>query len=609
MNCPHENCNTLLTDEDLRKGYCPKCKRIILAIEQETKDNEVPNLALVDFSEYQAVFENTHKHLPAFELVNSELGLKGKEYYPVIKCWTYKIESLRQATVKCSIGKEWCDNRIHTLCIGGAGTGKSILKNALRLHADSVECSGARTNLEQLIGKYDKKGIELEGYFKKKNLDVDEAHTLVIEEDKNLGGIMREFRIAMDTYGNNRVDKKNVDAKHFLSYCPETRFGFYIHDTILPPVFFDLGTSRRMFAFELKPTQVGEDAAIMGFLTENNTNKLREYINSDVFPATFKGFSPDAVKELIFWIKVWNKFCLLNPNQRVRILGRRMFFSGKSYFMRMCMILGIMRNETEIQVDTVKQACFDCIHFLLSTIQVYANKSVLTLSRDIWKTSDQKEAMFLEWLNYHGATSRDSSSVSIAQAQDMIGDIFGVNNRQSISIYSKLRKLGYIMDYKGQHSSLVWLGFNPNLCEFVDFGDRVDVNLRDVLLRCKWELEQSEVREVQSVLENSIRADTTHTTTIYNNINIITPNADCNSNNSGTNIPSKSIIEEVGQPPNTSTIHFLVKEDLELLDGDLPIGRCTSCGKSQQDIVAVNRFKRLAVCEVCYENSTKTFIK
>ena len=85
---------------------------------------------------------------------------------------------------------------------------KVFLKNALRLHADSVECSGARTNLEQLIGKYDKKGIELEGYFKKKNLDVDEAHTLVIEEDKNLGGIMREFRIAMDTYGNNRVDKK-----------------------------------------------------------------------------------------------------------------------------------------------------------------------------------------------------------------------------------------------------------------------------------------------------------------------------------------------------------------------------------------------------------------
>jgi hypothetical protein len=237
----------------------------------------------------------------------------------------------------------------------------------------------------------------------------------------------------------------------------------------------------------------------------------------------------------------------------------------------------------------------------LSTIQVYANKSVLTLSRDIWKTSDQKEAMFLEWLNYQGATSRDSSSVSIAQAQEMIGDIFGINNRQSISIYSKLRKLGYIMDYKGQHSSLVWLGFNPNLEEFVDFGDRVDVNLVDVLLRAKWELEQSEVLEVQSVLENTIRADTTHTTTIYTNIDIVTPNVDCNSNNSQLNIPSKSIIEEVSNPPNTSAIHFSVKEDFELLDGSLPMGRCTGCGKSQQEIVAVNRGKRLALCEFCYE--------
>lgn len=605
MNCPHEDCNTILTNEDLKKGYCPKCKRIVLAIEEELKDNSVPNLALVNFSEFEPVFENTHKHLPAYELITKELGLEGKEYYVVSKAWNYRIESLRQSTIKCSIGKEWCDNRIHTLCMGGAGTGKGILKNSLRLHSESVECSGARTNLEQLIGKFDKKGNELPGYFKKKNLDVDEAHTLVTEEDKNLAGIMREFRIAMDVYGNNMVDKKNVDAKHFLSYCPETRFGFYVHDTILPPVFFDLGTSRRMFAFELKPTQVGEDSAIKGLLTENYTNKLKEYINSDVFPATFKGFSKEAVQELIFWIKLWNKFCLLNTNQRVRILGRRMFFSGKIYFMRMSLILSLLRNESEVEVDTVKQACFDCVHFLLSTIQLYANKSVLTLSRDIWKTSDQKEAMFLEWLNYQGALDKDSSKVTISQAQEMIQDIFGVNQRQSISIYSRLRKMGFVMDYKGQHSSLVWMGFNPNLEEFVDFGDRVDVNLVDALLRVRWELEQAEVREVQSTqsfTSSSLREPSTPTTTsLYDDINLITPNVDCNSNNSKLIIPSKSIIEEVCTPPNTSTIRFTTKEDYELLDGSLPIGRCTCCGKSQQEIVAVNRLKRLAVCEVCYK--------
>jgi len=539
MNCP--NCSKDTSTKWFKDGVgqCEYCHQVILYDEKEPvlKDNnEVPNLALVDFSEFEPIFENTHSHLPAFDLINAELGLEGKEYYVVAKAWNYRIESLKQPTMQCSIGKEWCDNRIHTLCIGGAGTGKGILKNALRLHSDSVECSGARTNLEQLIGKFDKKGNELAGYFKKKNLDVDEAHTLVTEEDKNLGGIMREFRIAMDVYGNNMVDKKNVDAKRFLSYYPETRFGFYIHDTILPPIFFDLGTSRRLFAFELKPMKVGEDSAIKGLLTENYTNKLKEYINLEGNGGLCKGFSKEAVSELIFWIKVWNKFCLLNPNQRVRILGRRMFFSGKIYFMRMSLILGIMLNEQEVSARTVKQACFDCIHFLLSTIQVYSNKSVLTLSRDIWKTSDQKEAMFLEWLNYQGALSKETSEVSIADCQEMIGDIFGINTRQAISVYSRLRKLGYVIDYKGQHNSLAWLGFDPNLEEFVDFGDRVDVNLVDVLLRAKWELEQPEVLEVQSalgILHTTLRQPTPPTTTsLYSNIDIITPPVHCNSNSS-----------------------------------------------------------------------------
>lgn len=487
MICPHDDCGNNISEREAERGYCPKCKRVILKLDQEQV--EVPALQLIDFTEYEPIFENTHSHLPAFDLINTELGLQGKEYYPVIKAWNYRIESLKQATIRLPIGKEWTDNRIHVLCVGGAGTGKGILKNALRLSCNSVECSGARTNLEQLIGKFDKKGNELPGYFKKKNLDVDEAHTLVTEEDKNLAGVMREFRIAMDTYGLNTVDKKNVDAKHFLTYTPETRFGFYIHDTILPPVFFDLGTARRLFAFELKPNQVEEDAAIKGLLEENFTNQLKEYINEQVFPSTLQGFSKEGIEELIFWIKIWNKFCLLNPNQRIRILGRRMFFSGKSYFMRLSTILGIVRNESLITRQTVKQACFDCVQFLLSTLQVYGNKSVLTLSRDIWKTSDQKEAMFLEWLHYQGALSEETSQTTISECQDKIGDIFGINERQSRSVYARLKKAGYVQDSKSRHDSRAWLGFNPNLNEFVSFKDQELPNLEDALLRVKWELE------------------------------------------------------------------------------------------------------------------------
>jgi hypothetical protein len=52
-----------------------------MTADKEIEENDVPNLALVDFSEYEHLFENTHSHLPAFDLINSELGLKGKEYY------------------------------------------------------------------------------------------------------------------------------------------------------------------------------------------------------------------------------------------------------------------------------------------------------------------------------------------------------------------------------------------------------------------------------------------------------------------------------------------------------------------------------------------------
>lgn len=459
--------------------YTKAMKTIADEPKQTICEDDVPTLDLISFQEYDDIFENTHKHLPGYKLIDAELGLEGKEYYPIKKIMNYRIESIKQKTITISVGKEWTDNRLHVLFFGGAGTGKGILKSAIRLNKDAVECSGARTNLEQLIGKIDKKQNEIEGYFRKECLDVDECHTLITEEDRNLAGVMREFRIAMDTFGRNTVDKKNVDAERFLSYNPTTRFGFYSHDTILPPVFFDLGTARRLFAFELKPVEVNEDAAINSLLLENKTEELREYINRKDWNTSSKGFSKEAIQELIYWIKAWNKFCLLNTNQRIRILGKRMFFSGKQYFMRLTTILSLMRNEPQVTMPTTKQACFDCFQFLLKTIELYGNKSVITLSRDIWKTSDINEAMLFEWLHYKGALSKEESTIMIKDVQEQIQDIFGVtSDRQAKSIYKKLKKNGYIHDYKGQHDSVAWLGFYPNVEDFVKFEDNTPLDLR-----------------------------------------------------------------------------------------------------------------------------------
>jgi len=547
----------------------------------ETKsfnDDDVPTLDLIDFSEYDKIFENTHKHLHAFDLVDAELGLEGKEYYSVKKIMNYRVESLKQKTITISVGKEWTDNRLHVLFFGGAGTGKGVLKSAIRLNKDAVECSGARTNLEQLIGKIDKKQNEIEGYFRKECLDVDECHTLITEEDRSLGGVMREFRIAMDTYGRNTVDKKNVDAERFLSFNPTTRFGFYSHDTILPPVFFDLGTARRLFAFELKPIEVDEDAAIKSLLLENKTAELKEYINQKDWNASSRGFSKEGIQELIYWIKAWNKFCLLNKNQRIRLLGRRMFFSGKQYFMRLSTILSLMRNEPEVTNVTVKQACFDCFQFLLSTVQIYGNKSIMTLSRDIWKTSDLNEAMLFEWMHYKGALTKDGSKVMIAEVQNQIQDIFGVTSeRQAKSIYKRMKKNGFIHDYKGQHTSVAWLGFAPHLEEFVVFKDNTPINLGDFLRKEKKKI--SEVTEVNMLWGMSTSVQPKVPSSFGSNIEVITPPAPITS--------------------NTSEPHWT------LLDGDLKDMPCSICGDthpavaSMSDLSGITKF----CCAECYETA------
>jgi hypothetical protein len=568
--------------------YTKAMKTVADEPKQTICEDDVPTLDLISFQEYDDIFENTHKHLPGYKLIDAELGLEGKEYYPIKKIMNYRIESIKQKTITISVGKEWTDNRLHVLFFGGAGTGKGILKSAIRLNKDAVECSGARTNLEQLIGKIDKKQNEIEGYFRKECLDVDECHTLITEEDRNLAGVMREFRIAMDTFGRNTVDKKNVDAERFLSYNPTTRFGFYSHDTILPPVFFDLGTARRLFAFELKPVEVNEDAAINSLLLENKTEELREYINRKDWNTSSKGFSKEAIQELIYWIKAWNKFCLLNTNQRIRILGKRMFFSGKQYFMRLTTILSLMRNEPQVTMPTTKQACFDCFQFLLKTIELYGNKSVITLSRDIWKTSDINEAMLFEWLHYKGALSKEESTIMIKDVQEQIQDIFGVtSDRQAKSIYKKLKKNGYIHDYKGQHDSVAWLGFYPNVEDFVKFEDNTPLDLRLFLEKEREKL--SEMTEVNSWGGISHSVQPNISSSFYNNTQNNTNNFDK--------------IELIMPPtPHTSNTSELKKNNFTMIDGDLPSKICSEC-RVDGPVVAVcgGQF----YCEDCYEKLSK----
>lgn len=485
--------------EDIKKGWlkehfkevkkiCKEKYNIELGGIEEKNIPEVPSLDLIDFSKYQQVYADTNKHLASYNFVKEELALIGTDYYTSIKALSYFIESLRQPTIQYYVGTETYDNRIHLLFLGGAGTGKGMVKKTIRNFTESVECSGARINLEQLIGKKikTKSGEEdKKGYFGFKALIVDESQNLITEKEDLDGNIMREIRLAMDTFGFNKAEKKLVDTD-LLSYCPETRFCLLTHDIQFPPKFFDTGTYRRSFAFELKAQKIKENDLIANLTKQRIEKEFTQYVNQkDLFCPPTIHFTEEALKEITKNYITFIKFLCLNKNQRVRVFGKNLAFTGKIYFFRIVSILALAKNEVSVTPTTAKQGCFDTIQFLLSTIQLYGNKSNPTLSRDIWKTDSFEEAMLFEWLHFNKAMSKETSTLSIKDVQTKIGEYFGLQDRQAMRVYSNMKKRGLITDYKGQHETKCWLGFEPSVEGLIEFEDNTEPDLYEWLLQMK----------------------------------------------------------------------------------------------------------------------------
>lgn len=446
---------------------------------EDEKIKDAPSLALVDFSKELKEFENTHTHLTAFDIIEKELGLIGDTYYPLKKFSCYFVESLRQEPISFNVGGKNYDNRIHGVIIGPAGKGKGAIKNAMRKCGESFEIKAQQLNVEQLLGKVivsKKTEEEIPGLLTYPLLIADECNDLLNEVDRQYSSIAQYFRIASDPYNENFVEKKLVAQRIKTSFCPPTRFLLLTHPIEFTPIYFDSGSFRRNFCFTIEAKQVGIDSLKTKIGFEAN-NGLKEYFQNESelhnLHKSVKSleFGLESINEFDEFYLTWSKFVYLHPNQRVRKICRGLDYSAKLYFMRLIAILSISRGSSKVSVETTRTACLDTIHFLLCTIQNYANNSRPTMSRDVWKTNDEKEQTFLEWLHYNGATSKEKSSISISDAQTKISwDIWGVNDRQAREKFSNLKKRGLIDSYKGQHDSKVWLGFVPNDQNTIDFS-------------------------------------------------------------------------------------------------------------------------------------------
>lgn len=451
---------------------------------------ETPLKTLVDFSEILKLFDNTHDHLGCFDMIDKELALIGGAYYPIKKALCYYVESLRQKTFRFAVGRVMSDNRIHFFVKLGAGRGKGQIKNVIKKYKLSkyeraVILPGERINIEQLIGRITKgaKGVMMEerGYLNYKAVVVDECDDLFSEIEATYAQTMLELRNGMDIFGKNTVHKK-LTADELIEYDPEFRLVALLHNANFTAKFFDTGTGRRLFGFEGGTDLIPASAAWSGLLEAETTSELRDYINTRNDFIDSLVFSPEAVMELKEWLEMWTGFVLANPNQRVRSIGQRTFTSVKELFMRLCAILSVSRNEKTVSKDTTTRACADAVQFLLCTYQLYANRGRINLSRDMWQTGVEEEAMVFEWLHYNRATSQEASRLTIANAQTHIGEVFGVQDRQARGILNKLVERGLLGKKQvGKTGSVVWLAFTPQTEGGVEMSVFEQVDLKSFI--------------------------------------------------------------------------------------------------------------------------------
>jgi hypothetical protein len=569
---------------------------------------EVPLKTLVNFNEYKELLKDRNSHLEIYEKAKKNLALEGQDYEIITKALCYYIESLRQTTLSFNVGVVPSDNRIHFAVILPAGRGKGQIRKLLSMYNMSkyervLIFPATRTNPEQLIGRYiaGKKGEEKReerGYLNYKGLVVDECQDLLAENERNDSINMLELRNGSEVWHKNTIQKK-LTSDDMLSYDPEFRALFLLHYPAFPPVFFDRGMARRLFVFQAGDNPIPASAGYVGILEEPLNDNLSEYINTPVERDRDLKWSKEGKIKVIEFIKTWNDWSLMHTNQRIRALAQRHFTSIKDHFIRVISILSLSKREETVSIESIIQGGLDTIEFLLSTFEIFANRGSVNLSRDIWQSTDIKEAMLFEWMFYNRALSESSSNISIFDVQQQIGYIWGLMDRQARGIFSRLVESGLIGRKQiGNDASKAWLGFEPKIEGGVKLIDETGKSLVKIDLK---EFISNKLLELENIInmENGgSRVARVADTDTINNIN----------KNNNNNLNYTQLSDDKHTFHEKSNIYLRTGMDIATLatPPNPPSDTATLATlKNDQKTKELNLQNHIAVCPVCGKETAR----
>jgi hypothetical protein len=459
---------------------CENCKNIVSEAQEIILNEEK-----INFTEIKNQLKNTHKHLDNFEQIDKMLGLIGDNYYFLKKFLWYLLEASIQPPKTFQIGTNYFDNREHGLIISSPAKGKGVIKNFIKRargwEKESVVETTGTPHPEQLIGKFvsvgrgkDRHKEERRGYLSADILLNDEAQNMINETKEEYAKVQRIKRQAMDCFGFNRLNKKLVGDSwsELLDYPSPTQIVDFMHPQMFWPTFFDSGTFRRYFCFDLdSETEFSEDDSVASLFAEKTDfEAIKTYYydkfqkNQAFLPEQTFTFTDECKIIVANVVKTWLAWALRYKNNRVRRFSELTFFSLKDMFLKNIAILHFSKHQTVSTVELTHCACIDTIGFLLETLENYCRYGSMDNTSDVWAGAQDMEINALEYLWRIGATNKENSQVSISNYNDIISELFGVNERQARGIIAKLKKRHYVGTKQvGQQSSRVWIAIKPKV--------------------------------------------------------------------------------------------------------------------------------------------------
>lgn len=415
-------------------------------------------------------------HLNGFNELSQASGIIGHEYTIIKKIIWYSILSTLIADTELRLGRIKTDGRFSILIALGSGKGKSEFKSLIKdiLLRMDVKCKELSSyHPDQFVGKVkihyvkgNREAEKIKGFLSLDYLILDEALDLLTLKEPVYKESRRALRLGAD---GKEIYKKNVDAKisEGLSYETKCVFCLLAQPKALDSDFVLEGDARRFAIAYVNLHGVNQDEARLRNITDEEIDEygcivtFTDFMTDLNVPKNFtvSKVAKEKFKELYELLYQRG----MNYSPKIADYTEINSFTMPNIFLKMCAIQALQENSSIINKKHVELAFIDYCEVLEHSYEYIENRITGVLNyEENWKGAGNKDQTILTWLYTEGATSSETSNISIADYKEKIKDVYGVKDRRANDILSNHRNKGWVESIQEQYNSKIWITFTPD---------------------------------------------------------------------------------------------------------------------------------------------------